>query len=268
SSDKGRRMIEILWASCITIFLCCWVSTYPNVGSRHDKWYFTFYDKLSFFTVAILGPDFLFGIAIGQFSSARRSVKVDKHLCNGTRWTHKYAFFADMGGIHLIPPDYPDGFPINAEQLHYLVLHKHVEFPDMRKMEIEERNSVDTLSRIITVFQVFFFSVTEIQRVRLGLPMTTLELMALSFSFVMIATSMVWYLKPSIRRPRFIETTDRKTAEEIRQYAKQHTHPDMDTESYRTPLDFVGRDRFRINAHWNYYISLCRMLHVYISRSI
>lgn len=71
----------------------------------------------------------------------------DKHLCNGTKWTYTYAFFTDMGGIHLTSPDFPDGFPINAEQLHYLVLHKHVDFPDMTLMSIAERNTLDTLSR-------------------------------------------------------------------------------------------------------------------------
>jgi len=52
-----------------------------------------------------------------------------------------------MGGIHLTSPDFPDGFPINAEQLYYLVLHKQVDFPDMTLMSIAERNTLDTLSR-------------------------------------------------------------------------------------------------------------------------
>lgn len=56
-----------------------------------------------------------------------------------------------MGCVHLTAPDYSiqDGktFPINAEQLHYLVRHNHVEFPDLDQLEIEDRNSVDTLSR-------------------------------------------------------------------------------------------------------------------------
>ncbi|KAK8169731.1 hypothetical protein IWX90DRAFT_485643 [Phyllosticta citrichinensis] len=67
-----------------------------------------------------------------------------------------------MGGIHLVSPDFPEGFPINAEQFHYLVLHQHIDFPDMKQMAIEERNSLDTLSRAITVFQALWFLVTEI----------------------------------------------------------------------------------------------------------
>ena len=74
----------------------------------------------------------------------------DKELCleeNGKKWTYTHAFFVDMGGIFLISPDFPKGFPINAEQLYYLVKHNIVDFPDMEKMEIEERNGMDTLSR-------------------------------------------------------------------------------------------------------------------------
>lgn len=52
-----------------------------------------------------------------------------------------------MGGIFLKSPDFPEGFPIDAEQLHYLVKHGFVEFPDMESMDIAERNTVDTLSR-------------------------------------------------------------------------------------------------------------------------
>lgn len=52
-----------------------------------------------------------------------------------------------MGGIHIKSPDFPDGFPINAEQLHYLVMHEHVDFPDMTLMSVAERNTLDTLSR-------------------------------------------------------------------------------------------------------------------------
>lgn len=53
-----------------------------------------------------------------------------------------------MGGIHLTSPDYPGGFPINTQQLHYLVVNGHVDMPDMDAMDISERNSVDTLSRL------------------------------------------------------------------------------------------------------------------------
>jgi hypothetical protein len=51
--------------------------------------------------------------------------------------------------------------------------------------------------------------------------MTTLELTALSYVFIMVATQICWLKKPSIMRPRTIFTKDGKTMQEIRVYAKQ-----------------------------------------------
>jgi hypothetical protein len=124
------------------------------------------------------------------------------------------------------------------------------------------------------------FAVTEVQRYRIGLPMTTLKLTALSFALVMLVTSAAWYPKPSIGRPRPIQTVNNKTIKDIRTYARQHirltnatppknkwstnirhvqNHPNMLEVWYQSPLDFVGRIRFRINVHWNFYTRLAGM---------
>jgi hypothetical protein len=79
-SGDDRGTFDILWSCGTTILLCCWVSVYPNVGSPSDKWYHPFLDKLNLFCIALLGPDFLFGIAFGQWSKAIESVKVNKLL--------------------------------------------------------------------------------------------------------------------------------------------------------------------------------------------
>ena len=125
----------------------------------------------------------------------------------------------------LTSPDYPDGFPIDANQLHYLLKHGHIDFPDMKEMNIHERNTSDKLSRLITVWQALWFSVTEIVRFAKGLPMSTLELTALSYVFVMLATQVCWWKKPSIVQSRFICTKDNKLVSEIRADAKKEACP-------------------------------------------
>lgn len=75
--------------------------------------------------------------------------------------------------------------------------------------------------RLLTIWQVLWFSVAEIQRVRNGLPMTTLELTALSYAFVIVVTSICWYRKPAITRPQYIPTKNKKTIDEIRADAKK-----------------------------------------------
>ena len=80
-TDKTRGSIEILWSCCITIVLCCWVSTFPNIPSPNDKWYHGLIDKCNLACIGFLGPDYLLAIALGQLSSAWRSVKVgNDHL--------------------------------------------------------------------------------------------------------------------------------------------------------------------------------------------
>ena len=75
-TDTNRGSIDILWSCCITIILCCWVSTFPNITSLNDKWYHALVDKFNLACIGFLGPDYLFGIALGQLASARRSVRV------------------------------------------------------------------------------------------------------------------------------------------------------------------------------------------------
>ncbi|KAK1625746.1 hypothetical protein BDP81DRAFT_327350 [Colletotrichum phormii] len=150
SAGNDRGTIDILWSSNLTILLCVWVATHPNALGHGEKWWHAAIDKFNLAAIGLLGPDFLFGIAVGQLASARKSVKefkeLPKRIRGDNKWTIKHAFFVDMGGIHLKSPDY-GRFPINAAQLLYLIKNEYVVYPDMEAMAISERNSVDALSR-------------------------------------------------------------------------------------------------------------------------
>ncbi|KAK1674854.1 hypothetical protein BDP55DRAFT_704504 [Colletotrichum godetiae] len=134
AAGRDSGSVDILWSSLLTIILCVWAATHSNALLSKDKGYHGVLDKINPAMIALLGPDFLFGLAIGQLSSARRSVKMDSLLCGGQKWTYNQAFFVDMG------------FPVDAEQLHYLVKHGFADFPDMDSVNIAERNTIDTLS--------------------------------------------------------------------------------------------------------------------------
>jgi hypothetical protein len=75
-SGTDRGSVDIIWDCMLTIVLCCWVSTYPNVPSLNDKRRHRFVDKCNMACIGLVGPDLLLGIAMGQFAEARRSVKV------------------------------------------------------------------------------------------------------------------------------------------------------------------------------------------------
>lgn len=76
SGDDNRSTLDILYSSGITIILCVWVSTYPNVPAPSDRWYHQLVDKANLAMIGALGPDLLFALALGQYSSAKRSVEV------------------------------------------------------------------------------------------------------------------------------------------------------------------------------------------------
>ncbi|KAL2256475.1 hypothetical protein VTK26DRAFT_1606 [Humicola hyalothermophila] len=105
----------------------------------------------------------------------------------------------------------------------------------------------------------YWFSVGELQRVRDGLPMTTLELTALSFSVTMMITSLDWYEKPTIARPITLSTKDGRSIDYIRSIARETTPPRLPQAWYRTPLDFIPpqhRRRFGPDLMWSHFSRL------------
>ena len=74
--NGGRGTFDILSACILTIFLCCWTSVCVNIPAATEAKWQRFLDKAKLAGVGILGPDFLLLIAIGQYESAKRSVKV------------------------------------------------------------------------------------------------------------------------------------------------------------------------------------------------
>ena len=76
ASPDERGTIDIITSCFLTIILCCWTAVCPNIPSLSDTAIDHFRDKLNLACIALLGPDFLFCIAVGQRSSAARSVEV------------------------------------------------------------------------------------------------------------------------------------------------------------------------------------------------
>jgi hypothetical protein len=76
SSPDGRGTLDIITSCLVTIILCCWTTICPNIPALSDSRWDRFRDKFHLACIDLFGPDFLFGIAIGQRVSARRSVKV------------------------------------------------------------------------------------------------------------------------------------------------------------------------------------------------
>lgn len=81
TEPDGRGSWSILSTCLLTIILCCWTAVLPNIPARTDKWYHRLRDRLHLASIGVLGPEFLLMLALGQWSSARASVKVRQIPC-------------------------------------------------------------------------------------------------------------------------------------------------------------------------------------------
>ena len=55
-----------------------------------------------------------------------------------------------MGGFVLEAPGHQQPFPLDAEQLFYLIKHNYVEYPSVTKRELDDRDKSDGLSRYVS----------------------------------------------------------------------------------------------------------------------
>lgn len=185
---------------------------------------------------AIVGPEIVLSVAIGQYASARRSVVRFKSL--GHKWTLRHGFFADMGGILLQPKDSPS-FLVNSRQLAYLVKEGYVQIPSITAEEIWDRSKADTLAKTITLVQAGWLVMQLLGRAILRLPTTTLELSAGAIVFCTCGTYICWLQKPADVNKGIILESDATTAQILLRAGDAAADPYQ-----HTPLDFVAKESF------------------------
>lgn len=250
-----RGSLDILWSCGFTMFLCSWFILCLNVPAPDDTPFKIFRRKLYMTALGFLGPEFIFQIALGQWLSARRSVK-DFHQLGYRQWTMTHAFYADMGGFILHTRDWTP-FPVDAKQLHYLVASGYIKFPHLRERTIRDKNKVDSLLRIITLGQILWFIVDMLGRAVQDLAITCGELTTAAFIVCSVGTTLCWASKPAdIATPEIIET-NASIAEILLEAGDQARDP-----YGRTPLDFVSRKEWPWSIYWSNWTNILRKLGV------
>ena len=265
SSPDGRGTYDILLSSCVTLVLCSWTVLCLNVfPASFSKWK-RGYRKFLMACLTFIGPEFTFQIAIGQWCSARRSVENFKRSGypqsdSGDReWSMRHAFHADMGGF-MLHPDLSETeswtpFPLDAAQVHYLVVNKYVPYSEVAIDEelIKERNKVDTLVRLITVLQISWYLVGAIGRAFQHLAISILELATIGFIICTLGSYYFWYYKP-VDIGRAILIKPNATIQEILLEAGDQAK----TPYRKTPLDFAGREDWSWTIYWTYWMGVLR----------
>lgn len=108
----------------------------------------------------------------------------------------KEAFFAEMGGFRLRTRDFA-AFPLDVEQVHYLVSNGNMDLPTLDERVIEDKNKADGLLRAIKLCQILWFLVNVIGRWAHRLVVTTFELTTVSFILCSSMTAFFWWRKPA-----------------------------------------------------------------------
>ena len=217
----GRGTIDILYNCLVTTFLCSWSALFLNIPAEYIGPLAFVAHKLRFMIFAIAFPEMLTGMAAEQWRSACQSVedfsqlakrwesasrfcqpfgsdsqaKENLNRLKHSPWTMRHAFFADMGGFLLDCPDCRP-FPIDAQQLLYVVENYHLEYPDVEKRTIEDRDKADGFARAITLTQIVWFLVQSLGRTVQHLDLSTIELSTLAFIFCTLNTFFFWRHKP------------------------------------------------------------------------
>ncbi|KAI9709005.1 MAG: hypothetical protein M1812_007818 [Candelaria pacifica] len=198
-SPDGRGTIDIVWSCIITIFLCSWSVLCLNVPAPQKGRWSILANKCRWVLFTILCPEVVTALAAEQWSSAKHSVKEFASTCKNQEgfpvWTMRQAFFADMGGFVLHSPDFP-AFPVDAQQVQYLVVNKYIPYPNVDEKEIWDKNKADGFVRALTIIQTLWFGLQCIGRATQRLPVTTFELSTLAFVFCTIPTFFFWHHKP------------------------------------------------------------------------
>ena len=256
-SPNGRGTLNIFWSCASTVVLCCWTTlcvNCPPIGSRKIG---RFKRKCLVFLEALAGPEFIFQSALGQYHSARLSVQ-EFEAAGYQGWTIKHGFYADMGGFFLKPEhdDFPP-FPLTASQIHYLVCKGYIEFDKVKidLTEIDDKNKVDGVGRLIAAAQLFWFAINMFARIAQELSIATIEISTIAFVFCTLGTYTAWRHKPQdIAESKGLDVKV-KLADLLLQAGSAAAKP-----YYYTPLDFVRRKPHHFEHVWTYGFRLGEIL--------
>lgn len=151
NSPDQRGTIDIIWSCITTLAICCWVMLHLNIPAMTDNFWRLFLRRARWLMLALLSPELVMLFACGQWASAQRSV-ADMHSLGYEGWTIVHAFYADMGGFLVHPPDCTP-FPVTAKQVHYLVQQRYLPIPKITKKEIWDKSKADMFAKIVATFQ-------------------------------------------------------------------------------------------------------------------
>ncbi len=288
SEPNVRGTYEILKSCLGTVALLCWSSVCPNVPPLDGGSWRGIRGKLTLFLLAILMPEAVLWVALGQLYIAwcdKRAFKARRGSAAGHAndddddWGLRQCFFVNMGGLFIqflghegsstsgeeeeaTATWHQSPFPVNCKQLRRLADLGFLTLPTITPADIEMRNKSNGLARTITIVQVLWFTVATLARLAQGLPITTLERTTLSLVLIMVFSAAAWWRKPmDITHP--IVLPCRVALATVLATIKDPSSPPGQRHSRHfgaTPLSFYDRQEWIVGKAWASYTSILRTL--------
>ncbi|KAI4128370.1 MAG: hypothetical protein LQ338_002772 [Usnochroma carphineum] len=251
-------------------------------GSNESK-HMVLWRKLALTGLGVLCPEIMTTTAVGQWVRARRCVRkfnsdeleqernkrqklqhaegAEKPPADNDSqkevWTMEMAFFADMGGFRLRTKN-QDSFPLDAQQLFFLVKEGYVKQPIFRPKLIDDKNKVDVLLRTILLCQISWFLIGVIGRWAQRLFVTTAELTTVSFILCSAVTFAIWWHKPA----DVVMAEHLEIDKDVHEILRDAGIPEEKWDEWRmTPLDFVSREEWWWSKAWWNFLNILRKMH-------
>ncbi|KAF8516558.1 hypothetical protein BU17DRAFT_50787 [Hysterangium stoloniferum] len=205
-----RSVWDIIWSCLATIFACSWVSVHPNMPEPDEAGWAVTSRKLELMFWGIIAPELTIYWAVRQWHGARRlkeqyrgtssSVNLWNALlinCVETdqQWTATHGHFIQMGGFMLYSGQDAKG-TLSPERLKEFHGKGIIQFPTIKKEEIQDRSKGDALSKGLVVIQTTWFIIQCIARKAEGLDTTQIELLTLALAALNGVMYFLWWDKP------------------------------------------------------------------------
>ena len=239
----NRGTFDIIWSSFLTIFLCTWTSLHLNVPAPNEGYWKPIFRKFRWMVLTILGPEFVFAFAAGQRCNAQRMLEAFKEMGHH-EWTLRHCFYANMGGFVLQPRDSVP-FPIHGLHLVWLLKEKYLELPEITAEEIKDKSKASSFTKSLVCLQIGWFVLQCFGRLAQRLPVSTLELITISYVWCTWAIYAQWLRKPlDVETPTILKI--KASTEEI----LINGGPAASKLYRQIPLDFVwdGKQSWTLNV--------------------
>ncbi|KIJ08925.1 hypothetical protein PAXINDRAFT_120116 [Paxillus involutus ATCC 200175] len=174
TSSNYRSIWSILGTCALTLLICIWNATYPNI-TFGERWYKVALYRVALGVIALVTPEVTVMRAYLEWKYA-----------DDDQWSRTHGFFKLMGGfIH------------KKDEKHEIMNHWSPVPPlEITKEEISDKSKTDGLGNTLLVLQLSWFIVQVIARGANHLAITLVEVDTLALAALSFPLFFFWWSKP------------------------------------------------------------------------